>query len=421
MSDTIGTLRHRYLAREISCTEVANGFLADVGDDPLCAWQAIDPEPLLAAAAELDRRDDAGREHLPLFGVPVGIKDNFDTIDLPTGYGSSVYAGHQPTRDAAVVARLRAAGALIAGKTRMTEFAWMTAAETLNPRDRARTPGGSSSGSAAAVGAGTVALATGTQTAGSVNRPASYCGVLGYKPTFGRFDRGGVKLLAPSLDTAGLFAADIEDLALAAGVLGVSQAAATRVSTQPLRLAIARTPLWGRVEPEAAEAIEHWLAAAREAGQMIDELDLPGYERLAEAQKTIQFYESARSLVLELTEHAPRLSPALRGALEQGWAITTAAYRAAQRQTGALRSAIVQRLHPYDAVLTPSASGVPPRGLPFTGDPMFCRLWTLIGTPSLSLPLVRTPLGLPVGMQLVGAPDSDLRVISSARRLLVRQ
>ncbi len=213
-------LRDRLIARELTCVEVAEAFLAAVGDDELRVWAAVDPELVLARAAALDRLAAPAREALPLFGVPTAIKDNFDTLDLPTEYGSRIYEGERPVADAAVVARLRAAGALIAGKVKCAEFAWMTPPDTLNPLDHSRTPGGSSSGSAAGVAARTIPLATGTQTAGSINRPASYCGVLGYKPTFGAFSREGVKPLAHSLDTVGLFARSVPDLALVAGILG---------------------------------------------------------------------------------------------------------------------------------------------------------------------------------------------------------
>ena len=227
----------------------------------------------MSRAEELDRVAPQDRERLALFGVPVAIKDNFDTADLVTTYGSPIYADHRPAADAAVVARLRQAGALIVGKTRCTEFAWMSATATLNPAAPGRTPGGSSSGSAAAVAAGTVPLATGTQTAGSMTRPGSYCGVLGYKPTFGRFPRDGVKPLAHSLDTIGLFAREIADLRLAGAVLAGSTSGddvgeAARGSS--LRLGWAPTPWWPELEPAAALAIEAALERLRSAGLRAD-------------------------------------------------------------------------------------------------------------------------------------------------------
>ena len=271
-------LRDRVRAGELTCVAVAEAVLAAIGEDELRAWAAIDPSGLLAHAVALDRLGGSERAGLPMFGVPVAIKDNFDTVDYPTAYGSPVYAGHRPKSDAGAVSRLRQAGALIAGKTKLSEFAWMFATDTLNPLDRERTPGGSSSGSAAAVAAGMVQLATGSQTAGSINRPASYCGVIGYKPTFGTFPRDGVKLLAHSLDTVGLFARSVADLRLAAGVLAPgapSLEAPPRPEHAAPRLALMRTPHWTRVEPAARAAIEAVAGAAARAGARVEEIEPP--------------------------------------------------------------------------------------------------------------------------------------------------
>lgn len=422
MNTSAVELRARCVAREISCTEVVRGFLADVHDDPLRAWAAIEPADLLVQAAALDRSDDATRARLPLFGVPVGIKDNCDTATLPTAYGSSIYARHRPATDAAVVSGLRAAGALIAGKTRCAELAWMTAPETLNPLDSARTPGGSSNGSAAAVAAGLVPVATGTQTAGSIGRPASYCGVLGYKPTFGRLDRTGCKLLADSLDTVGLITREISDLRLVLDALvPPARPRPAGRNGRALRLAFARTPLWGSIEPTAAAAIEDWVQLARAGGLVIDDLELPGYRRLVDAQTTIQSFESACGLAAEWDEHRASLSPALVAALDAGRRIPVRRYEAARLLVARLRPPLVQSLGRYDAVLAPSTTGPPPLGLAFTGDPVFCRVWTLIGAPTLSLPLVWQPDGLPAGLQLVAPPEADETLLETAEELLVRQ
>lgn len=410
-------LRQRLRAREVSCAEVARELLAAVGDDPLRAWARVDGTALLARAASLDALASAQRDALPLLGVPVGIKDNFDTVDLVTEYGSPVYAGHRPAADAAVVSRLRDAGALIAGKLKCAEFAWMTPPDTLNPLDTTRTPGGSSNGSAAAVAAGTVPLATGTQTAGSVNRPASYCGVVGFKPTFATIPREGTKLMAPSLDTVGLFAGSVADLRELFAVLGGAAAGGSVAS--PPRLAWAATECWDAVEPDAAAATRAWLDAARGAGVAIDSIELPGYAALARAQEAIQRYESARSLAPELASSASRLSDALRAALRGGAAIPPTEYEDHRDTASRLRPALVAALAGYDGVLTPSATGVPPVGLAFTGDPLFCRVWTLAGAPSLSLPLVWTA-GLPVGLQLVGAPGADAEVLRAGEWLTRR-
>lgn len=415
-------LRELLLAGSISVGEVVSGFLAAVGEDPLRAWAAIDPDGLVRQADALDAVAPELRQRMPLYGIPVAVKDNFDTADLPTAYGSPIYAGHRPADDAAAVRALREAGALIAGKTKLAELAWLTPSDTLNPVDPARTPGGSSSGSAAAVAAGLVPLATGSQTAGSINRPASYCGVLGWKPTFGRYSRAGVKLMSVTLDTVGLLTREIADLRLADGVFAVSGGGAgpAWVGALAPRLAFARTARWDAVEDEAAQAIEAWLQSVREAGVVIDSVELPGYARLAEAQELIQRVEAVPALAAELRDHAAELSAPLRAMLVDGAAIPDVRAAAARALVSELAPALVAALRPFDAVLTPSATGVAPLGLKSTGDSLFCRVWTLIGAPSLSVPLVRGACDLPVGLQLVGAPGADADVLAAADWLLGR-
>jgi Asp-tRNA(Asn)/Glu-tRNA(Gln) amidotransferase A subunit family amidase len=416
----------RLRAGEMSVTETAETLAGVLGDDPYAAWAALDAEDLLAQARSLDKLGEHERAGLPLFGVPVGIKDAFDTSTLPTAYGSPIYESRRPARDAESVCRLRSAGALIAGKTRCAELSWMTAPETANPVAGGRTPGGSSSGSAAAVAAGQVPLATGTQTAGSVIRPASYCAVLGFKPTFATFPRGGAMPLSATLDTVGVFARELDDLALLSEVLwGPDEREPTIRGTLPLRsdpgerqprIGFARTPFWDQVETDAREAIEGFLAGAE-----LEEVELPeGFRTLSEAQRTIQWVEGAAALRHELESTPERLSPELREALCEGREITPdeyeAALEAARRYTGPLH----QLLAGFDGVLVPSASGVPPEGLEFTGDPLFCRAFTLAGVPCLALPLVRTSSGLPVGLQLVGSRLQDRRLLRAARRLVDR-
>ncbi len=387
----------------------ALAFLDRVGDDSLRAWVALDGDRLIAQARALDALPPEAKAALPLFGELVGIKDNMDTADLPTRYGSPIYASHQPAGDAALVAELRAAGALVAGKTACTEFAWMTpvAPATENPVAPGRTPGGSSSGSAAAVAAGQVRLATGTQTAGSINRPASYCAVVGFKPTFGLLPTAGVKPLSPVLDTVGFLAASVADVRRA-------------LRRQPLYrpseaggLALLRTPDWELVAPEARTAIE---AVADRLGATAVQAPA-GYEELRDAQRTIQVYDSARSLAPEFQHHPERLSNELRAALAEGAAMNPGQRAAADHDLRRYGPALVQWLRGYDAVLTPSADGPPPAGLEFTGDPRFNRVWTLIGAPCLSLPLAFTATGLPAPLQLVSAPGSDDRLLASGEAL----
>jgi Asp-tRNA(Asn)/Glu-tRNA(Gln) amidotransferase A subunit family amidase len=424
-SDGAIALRDRLRAGELTCVAVAETFLAATGEDELRAWAAIDASVLLERAAELDRLSERERATLPMFGLLVGVKDNFDTVDYPTAYGSPIYAGHRPERDAGAVERLRAAGAMIAGKTKLSEFAWMFATDTVNPLDHARSPGGSSSGSAAAVAAGTIPIATGTQTAGSINRPGSYCGVIAYKPTFGLFPRDGVKLLAPSLDTVGLFARNLSDLRLAAGVLAPGTlgdgAAASFQADEAPRLALMRTPHWSRVEPAARTAIESVVSAAAGAGAHVEEIEPPTeFSELVFAQTTIQWVESAESLAPELAGSPQLLSDEIRAALYEGAAMPAASYADAKRVTAGVGAVLASLLDGYDGVLTPSAAGVPPVGLYFTGDPLFCRVETLIGAPSISLPLAWTAEGLPAGLQLIGAPSRDARTMACAEWLLER-
>jgi Asp-tRNA(Asn)/Glu-tRNA(Gln) amidotransferase A subunit family amidase len=410
-------------AGDLTCLELAEAFLAASDGDELGAWSAIDGERLVTRAGQLDQLGDEQRAALPLFGLPFAVKDNFDTADLPTSYGSPIYEGHRPDRDADAVRRLSAAGGMVAGKTKCSEFAWMSPADTVNPLDRSRTPGGSSSGSAAAVAAGTVPLATGTQTAGSINRPASYCGVIGYKPTFEMFSRAGVRLLAPSLDTVGLIGRSIRDIRLTAGVLANRRGDSAiglggGLEGRP-RLALARTSAWAEVEPAGRAAIEDVALAAWDAGALLEDLDLPsGFDDLVAAQEVIQAVESAASLHEELESHGGLLSDALRSALRRGAAIPGDDYAQAKRTAAELGPTIVALLAGYDGVLTPSATGSPPLGRDFTGDPRFCRAWTLIGAPCVSVPLAWTPSRLPVGIQVVGAPFRDGRTLAVAEWLL---
>jgi amidase len=397
-----------------SCAAAVEAFLEAVGDDPLHAWEAIDADGLRAQARRADSLAHDARAGLPLFGVLVGVKDNFDTVDLPTSYGSPIYRGHRPSADAVAVQRLRAAGALIAGKTALAEFASMYPPATLSPIDPARTPGGSSTGSAVAVAAGHVAVATGTQTAGSINRPASYCGVIGYKPSFGSIPMDGVKPLAPSLDTAGVIGRDLALVVRCAAAMARRELGGA--SPAPARIAFARTPLWDRVEPDAREAIERVAG-----GVSCDEVEIPGwFEELVSAQATLQLYEGARSLAREYEQSREQLSGVLLEALEAGRAVTPRARDDAERIRAELGPELFELLRGFDAILTPSATGVPSLGTHTTGDPLFARAWNLIGAPSISLPLAWTESPrLPVGLQLVGAPRADARLLAAAGSITV--
>jgi Asp-tRNA(Asn)/Glu-tRNA(Gln) amidotransferase A subunit family amidase len=392
----------------VSSAEVVRACLERIAErDPVVrAWARLDPEAALAQARAADAQDEPSS---PLHGVPVGVKDIIDTADLSTEYGSSIYAGNRPQTDAACVTRLREAGAVILGKTKTTEFAYFHPADTTNPHDPERTPGGSSSGSAAAVADGMVPVALGTQTAGSVIRPASFCGVLGFKPTHGLLDLTGVRPLSERLDTLGLFAREPDDLErLFAALTGGNGAAPSEAAP---RLAFARTARWDRVEPDAQWALED--AAQRLAAE---EIELPGeLEDLVDAQATIMAVGVAASAAEEYEHDRDRLSDELLGLIEEGLATEPSAYEAALAAGERGVAALPRVFDRYDALMTPAARGQAPLGLDATGDPVFCRAWTLAGTPAISVPGRVGADGLPVGVQLVAAPGRDAELLAAAR------
>lgn len=378
-------------------------------DDVVGAWQVVDPEAAVRQARERDRSAPRG----PLHGVPVAVKDLIDTADLPTGYGSRIHAGHQPTADAACVTRLRRAGAVVLGKTVTTEFAAFAPGKTVNPLDPRRTPGGSSSGSAAAVADGMVPVALGTQTAGSVVRPASFCGVLGLKPTYGTVPTAGVKPLSGSLDTVGWFARTPGDLDLLRRVLSdAPHPAAEPVAPHP-RVGFVRTPQWPAAEPSTRERIEQ--AVERLAGAAhVEERPLPPqFDDLLHAQTTVMEREAARALDAEWREHRADLSDELAALLERGHAVSDAEYERALQLADACRAELPSVLAGLDFLLTPSAVDEAPLGRP-TGDPVFCRTWTLLGVPTVSVPGLTGPAGMPLGVQVVTGQGTDGRTIAAA-------
>jgi Asp-tRNA(Asn)/Glu-tRNA(Gln) amidotransferase A subunit family amidase len=423
-------------AREVSAVEVIGAALEAIErhDGAIRSFAASSPERALARARELDALDRERAAALPLLGVPVAVKDVFDTADLPTAYGSEIYRGHQPAADAAAVTLLRGAGAVIVGKTKTSEFACMHGTDTRNPLDPGRTPGGSSSGSAAAVAARLVPLATGTQTAGSIVRPASYCGILGFKPTAGVVPLAGVLPTSATLDTAGFFARSVDDLEIALDVLcaapadaGTARSARSpdgaggpngRLRGDAPRIALLRFA-WEQLEAPAREAIDRWVAAAIAAGASVveGELAVP-FEALADAQLTIQKVETAWALGGEADRHGDLVSEELRAYIAAGRALPRETYLAARRLADEQRWRWYEPFGDADAIVAPSALGVPPAGLEFTGDPLLCRPFTLLGAPALALPGAWTPDGLPVGIALAGPPHTDRRVLACARWLL---
>jgi Asp-tRNA(Asn)/Glu-tRNA(Gln) amidotransferase A subunit family amidase len=414
----------------ISAEQLVAACLARVRevDDKVQAWQFLDPEHALAQARTLDQARREGRPTGPLHGVPVGIKDIVDTGDMPTEDGTVLHAGRMPTADAIVVASLRAAGAVIMGKTVTTECAYFSPGKTRNPHNPEHTPGGSSSGSAAAVAAGMVPVALGSQTNGSVVRPAAFCGVYGFKPTHGLIPRGGILRLSRTLDHVGVFARTLEDVALVCESLvghderdpdtrprariPFSAVAAEEPPLPPL-LAFVRTPVWDRAAPDTREAFEELVAALDDR---VQELELPESARSAwDWHRTIMDAEMAASLDAEWERGRDRLSEALRALLARGRETSALEYQRALARIPLINEGFTELFSRFDAILTPSAPGTAPRGLASTGDPAFCTLWTLCGMPALNLPLMHGSNGLPLGAQLVGPRYGDARLLRTAR------
>lgn len=390
-------------------------------DATVQAWAFLDPELALQQARAADRHQASGAALGALHGVPVGIKDIIDTADMPTENGTVLHAGRRPAKDAAVVARLRAAGAIIMGKTVTTELATYSPGKTRNPHDPEHTPGGSSSGSAAAVAAGMVPLAVGTQTNGSVIRPAAFCGVVGFKPSYGLISREGVLRQSPALDQIGVFARSVEDAALLAESL-CDAAALPRwlegAGTPQIRLpriALVKTSIWNRTAFDTREAIAG--LAARLGGALI-EVAMP--EAAAGAwdwQRTVMEAEIAANYDAEWQHGRDRLSESLRSQIERGRAIAEADYRDALQRMAMVNAAFEPVYAACDVIMTPAVAGTAPHGLDSTGDPAFCTLWTFCGMPALTLPLLRGSNGLPLGVQLVAPRYGDAQLLRAARWL----
>jgi Asp-tRNA(Asn)/Glu-tRNA(Gln) amidotransferase A subunit family amidase len=375
------------------------------------AWHYLDPDRAIAEARQRDRAPRGG----PLHGVPIGVKDVMDTHDMPTSYGSPIYRDHRPACDAACVALARAAGAVVIGKTVTTEFATFSPGKTTNPHNPAHTPGGSSSGSAAAVADRMVPLAFGTQTAGSVIRPASFCGVVGYKPSFGTIARAGVKPLSDSLDTVGIMARDVADAAFFAAALSDRPALRLDGEIATPRIAFYRTPEWPHAEPAAIAALEHAVARLARAGAATGEVTAPPeHTGLVEAQKIVMDYETARSLAFEHLTRPHDLSANLRERIAIGLAHSAETYDAARRGIARARASLPALFGDFDVLLVPAAPGEAPKGLDRTGDPVFSRGWTILHLPCVTIPAGRGPAGLPIGVQLVGRAGDDARTLRAA-------
>jgi Asp-tRNA(Asn)/Glu-tRNA(Gln) amidotransferase A subunit family amidase len=417
MTQGLATLSAAQAARRIESGETTSEALAAAcieriaaREEAVRAWAFLERKQAIEQARALDRAPRRSRLH----GVPFGIKDIIDTADLPTEYNSPIYRGHRPRADAACVTLLKQAGCLILGKTVTTEFANNHPSQTRNPHNAAHTPGGSSSGSAAAVADFMVPAALGTQTGGSVIRPAAYCGTFAIKPSFGSINRAGTKLVADSLDTIGIFSRAAEDLALALEILsGRGQAS---LSSATPRIGLCRTPRWSVAHPATQSAVETAAQTLARAGAQVHDFELPpGSEQLFDRHKVIMGYETARSLAWEYASHRGEISRTLLPRLEDGWRVARAEYDAMREHTRKCRRALYESMREVDFLLTPSAPSEAPASLESTGDPVFNRAWTLFGVPCVTMPLGKGPQSLPLALQLVGAFDADMALIAWAQ------
>jgi len=438
MTVDLADLTAAQLAPKLSSGEVRASELVDAclkrieaRDGDIEAWTHLDPDHARAQAKALDERRQTGAATGPLHGLPVGVKDIFDTSDMPTENGTVLHRGRQPVDDSAAVALLREAGAVILGKTVTTECAPMHPGKTKNPHNPAHTPGGSSSGSAAAVAAGMAPLALGTQTNGSVIRPASYCGVFGFKPTHGLIPRTRVLALSRFLDQIGVFGRSLADVAMIGEALmrydpgdpdtrpraapPLSALAAEPPPVKPT-FAFIKTPVWDKADDDAKEAFAE---LAENLGEQCDEVELP--DVFAEAwgwHRKIMHADIAKNLAGLYERGRDQLSDYLRGTIEEGREIKAVDYTAAMDWRGVLNGGLDGIFQRFDAIITPGTTGEAPDGLGATGDPTFCTLWSFCGTPAVSLPLLVGGKGLPIGVQLVGQHGNDGRLLRTANWLL---
>ncbi|QYK40477.1 MAG: amidase [Paracoccaceae bacterium] len=422
-------LRDRIAAGALKAETVVEACLARIAEvEPqVGAWAWLDGDLAVAQARALDARRQSGAALGPLHGLPVGLKDIIDTRGIPTCNGTAIDAGRVPAQDAWVVARMRAAGAVILGKTVTTECAFMHPGKTVNPWNHAHTPGGSSQGSAAAVAAGMVPLAIGTQTGGSVIRPASFCGVVGLKPSFGLIPRTGVLMQSPFLDTLGIFARDAADAALLADVLAGHDPAdrATELLPMPrildtLRAGAPVRPMFARLRlPAEAEAHPDMVAAMDELaaalGDQCFDVPVPGLFAEAEAQRRrINFAEMAKCYYALERRGRDRMSTLLTDAIDEGKSVLARDYLAALDWRDLLGGALAEIFSRCDAILCPAAPGPAPQGLGSTGSAIMNGVWTLAGTPAVTLPLFQSADGLPMGVQVVGRRGDDARLMRTA-------
>lgn len=406
------------LARRIEA-----GDLTPAGALGRCAEAIAAREPEIGAFATLALEQaqriaqsrGAALAAQPLRGLAVGLKDIYDTADLPTEYGSPIYAGHQPKADAAAVSLLRRGGGIVLGKTVTTEFAHLDPGKTRNPHNPAHSPGGSSSGSAAGVAAGMLPIALGSQTGGSVIRPASFCGIAGFKPSFGLIPTVGMKCFSWHLDTVGLFAASVADVAFAAEAITGRPLRVDGTTPAAPRIGLLRAQPWPDASEEMRTAIEIAARSAERAGASVTEIALPQIcDDAFKAHGTIHDYEGFHSLAYEYDHHRDRIGPNLRNLLDRATGVTVDAYDSARRTTRRARDAVAGMMAEFDVLLTPSAPGAAPPGLTSTGSSTFNRLWTLMGSPCVNVPGIVSDAGLPLGVQVIGRFGRDQATLAAA-------
>jgi Asp-tRNA(Asn)/Glu-tRNA(Gln) amidotransferase A subunit family amidase len=377
-------------------------------DDKVEAWEYVDVDLALAQARERDREPARSALH----GVPVGIKDVLDTFDMPSEYGSPIYRGNRPKADASCVALLRRAGCVILGKTVTTEFANVHPQRTRNPHHLDHMPGGSSSGSAAGVADRMVPLALGTQTGGSTIRPAAYCGVVGMKPTFNAINRAGLKFSAESLDTIGIIARTVEDVALAFGILTDRDADVGGRPARPALIGLCRTPRWNEADEGSRANLERAAEALMNGGRVSDHALPAGFERLFSEHGKIAVFEAARALASEHANHQSMLSGSILDKIDEGWRTPRSEYDAARALVRDCRARFDAQMSDCDFLLTLSAPDEPGKlSQTTTGSSVFNRIWTWLGVPCITLPFGRGPNGLPLGVQLIGRADRDAELL----------
>lgn len=400
------------LTATMMLARIADGLLTPAEVLESCLDRIAAREPALRVFAHLDAagaRAALGAARGPLGGLPLGVKDILDVAGLPTGHNSPIWQGWTPRADAACVALARAAGAVVIGKTVTTEFATRHPGPTANPHNPAHTPGGSSSGSAAGVAAGFFPFAFGTQTAGSIIRPAAFCGVVGYKPSFGSIHRAGMKVMSEELDTIGVIARSVADCALLAGVItGTDLGDPARRPGRPPRLLVTRGPEARLAEPAMLALLDRAAEAARARGATVLAREMPPHVAAAQAAHPLLMHaESAQALAWELATHPDQLSEGLRTRLLEARQAGAAALIAARQTFRLARAALPAVFEGFDAIITPAAPGEAPEGLGWTGDPAFNALWTALHLPCVTVPAGRGPRGLPLGLQVVGPPGGD--------------